>query len=103
HNVEVQIRWVSADDLDSQASTERALAGVHGVLVPGGFGVRGIDGKIAAARHARERHVPYLGICLGLQVAVIEFSRHVLGLVDANSSEFDADTPDPVVDLMAEH
>jgi CTP synthase len=102
HTVDVKIRWVSADELTSTAETERALAGVHGILVPGGFGVRGIDGKIAAARHARERHVPYFGICLGLQVAVIEFARHVLGLPEANSSEFDADTPDPVVDLMAD-
>jgi CTP synthase len=102
HGVEVEIRWVDADELASPALTERALAGVHGVLVPGGFGVRGIEGKIAAARHARERHVPYLGICLGLQVAVIEFARHVLGLTEANSSEFDPDTPDAVVDLMAD-
>jgi CTP synthase len=102
HRVEVRIRWISADELTTQTATDRALAGVHGVLVPGGFGVRGIDGKIAAARHARERHVPYFGICLGLQVAVIEFARHVLGLADANSSEFDVDTPDPVVDLMAD-
>jgi CTP synthase len=102
HGVEVKIRWVSADDLSVPGATERALAGAHGILVPGGFGVRGIEGKIAAARHARERHIPYLGICLGLQVAVIEFARHVLGLVDAHSSEFDAETPDPVVDLMAD-
>jgi CTP synthase len=102
HDVDVRIRWVSADELTSPGETERALAGAHGVLVPGGFGVRGIDGKIAAARHARERHVPYLGICLGLQVAVIEFARHVLGLAEANSSEFDPDTPDAVVDLMAD-
>jgi CTP synthase len=102
HGVDVRIRWVSADALTSTTDTERALAGVHGVLVPGGFGVRGIDGKIAAARHARERHIPYFGICLGLQVAVIEFARHVLGLSEANSSEFDADSPDAVVDLMAD-
>jgi CTP synthase len=102
HDVDVRIRWVSADELASPGETARALQGAHGVLVPGGFGVRGIDGKIAAARHARERHIPYLGICLGLQVAVIEFARHVLGLSEANSSEFDADTPDPVVDLMAD-
>jgi CTP synthase len=102
HNVEVEIVWVPADDLQDPAATERALHGVHGILVPGGFGVRGIEGKIAAARHARERHIPYLGICLGLQVAVIEFARHVLGLAEANSSEFAPHTPDPVVDLMAD-
>jgi CTP synthase len=100
HDVEVELAWVSADELQSPAATERALGSAHGVLVPGGFGVRGIEGKIAAARHARERHVPYLGICLGLQVAVVEFARHVLGLSEAHSSEFAPDTPDPVVSLM---
>ncbi len=102
HGVAVTIRWVAADDLTSTEATERALHAAHGILVPGGFGVRGIEGKVAAARHARERHVPYLGICLGLQVAVIEFARHVLGLAEANSSEFAPDSPDPVVDLMAD-
>jgi CTP synthase len=100
HNVEVDIRWTSADDLQAPGAAEKALAGVHGILVPGGFGIRGIEGKINAARHARERHVPYLGICLGLQTAVIEFARHVLGLADAHSSEFAPGCPDPVVDLM---
>jgi len=100
HDVEVDIRWVAADELAAPGAAEKALAGAHGVLVPGGFGIRGIEGKIAAARHAREREVPYLGICLGLQVAVIEFARHVLGLVDAHSSEFAPTTPDPVVSLM---
>ena len=99
-NVDVDIRWISADDLQAPGAVETALAGVHGILVPGGFGVRGIEGKINAARHARERHVPYLGICLGLQTAVVEFARHVVGLVDAHSSEFAPGSPDPVVDLM---
>jgi CTP synthase len=102
HGVEVEIEWVSADDLQAPGAAERALNGAHAVLVPGGFGIRGIEGKIAAARHARERHIPYLGICLGLQVAVIEFARHVLGLNEAHSSEFAPDTPDAVVDLMAD-
>ena len=102
HGVEVEIIWISADDLTEPRAAERALAGVHGVVVPGGFGVRGIEGKIAAARFARERQVPYLGICLGLQVAIIEFARNVLGLTAANSTEFDPDSPDPVVDLMAD-
>jgi CTP synthase len=102
HRVDVQIDWVSADDLQEPGAAERALRGVHGLLVPGGFGVRGIEGKIAAARFAREQHMPYLGICLGLQVAVVEFARHVLGLHEANSSEFDPQSPDPVVDLMAD-
>ncbi|MDQ3030389.1 MAG: CTP synthase, partial [Actinomycetota bacterium] len=100
HGVEVDIQWISADDLQAPGAAGRGLAGVHGVLVPGGFGIRGIEGKINAVRHARERHVPYLGICLGLQTAVVEFARHVLGLADAHSSEFAPDTPDPVVDLM---
>jgi len=102
HGVEVEVVWISADDLTEPREAERALSGAHGVVVPGGFGVRGIEGKIAAARFARERHVPYLGICLGLQVAVIEFVRNVLGLAAANSTEFDPDSPDPVVDLMAD-
>ena len=102
HRVDVDIRWLSADDLSSQAACERALAGAHGVLVPGGFGFRGVEGKIAAGRYAREHDVPYLGICLGLQTAVIEFARNVLGLREAHSSEFAPETPDPVVDLMAD-
>jgi CTP synthase len=100
--LEVDVSWIAADDLISQRAAERALASHHGVLVPGGFGVRGIDGKISAARFARERLIPYLGICLGLQVAVVEFARHVLGLPEANSSEFAPTTPDPVVHLMAD-
>jgi CTP synthase len=72
------------------------------MLVPGGFGDRGIEGKIAAVRYAREHKIPYLGICLGLQVAVVEYARHVAGLAEANSSEFNPDTPHPVIDLMLE-
>ncbi len=113
HEVEIEIDWIAADELSApdaegngawstQSAAARALAGVHGVLVPGGFGVRGIEGKVAAARFARERHVPYLGICLGLQVAVIEFARHVLGLSDADSSEFEPTCVEPVIDLMAD-
>ncbi|MGH8929612.1 MAG: CTP synthase [Egibacteraceae bacterium] len=102
HGVEVRIDWVSADEVQSPGAAARALANVHGILVPGGFGVRGIEGKIGAVRYAREHYVPYLGICLGLQVAVVEFARHVLGLSEAHSSEFVPETPDPVIDLMAE-
>jgi CTP synthase len=76
------------------------LEGVDGIVVPGGFGVRGIEGKIEAVRFARENQIPFLGLCLGLQCAVIEFSRNRLGLIDANSSEFDPLTPHPVIDLM---
>jgi CTP synthase len=102
HGVDVDITWVQSDDMVDLATAERVLGHTHGVLVPGGFGVRGIEGKIAAARLARQRHIPYLGICLGLQVAVIEFARHVLGLTEAHSSEFEPETPDPVVHLMAD-
>jgi CTP synthase len=76
------------------------LEGFDGIVVPGGFGVRGIEGKIQAVRHAREHRIPFLGLCLGLQCAVIEFSRSHLGMLDANSSEFDPLTPHPVIDLL---
>ncbi len=109
HGVEVEVRWVSSDDLaghpassDPEGSHRVApiLAGADGVLVPGGFGIRGVEGKIAAIRWAREHQVPFLGLCLGLQSAIIEFARHVVGLPYAHSSEFEPDTPDPVIDLM---
>jgi CTP synthase len=77
------------------------LKDVHGVLVPGGFGVRGIEGKITAIQYARENGIPFLGLCLGLQCAVIEFARNVAGMGNANSSEFDPNTPYPIIDLMA--
>jgi CTP synthase len=98
HGVELEIDWVDAEEPDLAG----ALARADGVLVPGGFGGRGIEGKIAAARIAREGRVPYLGICLGMQVAVIEFARHVCGMEGANSSEFDPETPYPVIDLLPE-
>jgi CTP synthase len=98
HGVELQIDWSDAESPDLEATLERA----DGILVPGGFGGRGIEGKIAAARHAREREVPYLGICLGMQVAVIEVARHLCGMEGANSSEFDPETPYPVIDLLPE-
>jgi CTP synthase len=98
HGVELCIDWIDAED----RRLEEALAGVDGILVPGGFGGRGIEGKIAAARLARERGIPFLGICLGMQIAVIEFARHVCGMEGANSSEFDPETPYPVIDLLPE-
>jgi CTP synthase len=101
HGSDVQIDWIASDDLGGQA-TEEALAGADGILIPGGFGVRGVEGKVAAVRFARERGVPFLGICLGLQCAVIEFARNVCGLEGANSSEFDPATPHPVIDLLPE-
>ncbi|MCS6842827.1 MAG: CTP synthase [Caldilineales bacterium] len=95
----IEIEWVSSEDLERGRSLDR-LAGVSGIVVPGGFGYRGIEGKVVAARYAREHRVPYLGLCLGMQVMCIEFARHVLGLERANSTEFDLHTPDPVIDLM---
>ncbi|PSO49989.1 MAG: CTP synthase [Actinobacteria bacterium QS_5_72_10] len=100
HGVEVRVRWIPADELVSPSEARRVLQDVDGTLVPGGFGARGIEGKVSAARVAREQLIPYLGICLGLQVAVVEFARHVLGLAEAHSSEVAPDTPEPVVDLM---
>jgi CTP synthase len=96
----VDIDWVSAEEV-AEGDVDH-LDAFDGILVPGGFGVRGIEGKVRAARYARERGVPYLGICLGLQVAVIEFARHVAGLAGANSTEFDPYSPHPVIDLMPE-
>jgi len=102
HDAHVEIRWVASDECSSVEATLRALEGVDGVLVPGGFGVRGIEGKIAALRHAREHGIPVLGICLGLQCMVIEAARSLAGLADANSLEFDPETPHPVVATMAD-
>ncbi|MGQ9496978.1 MAG: CTP synthase [Desulfotomaculales bacterium] len=99
HNAAVHIMWVNAEDLEKEAAAAR-LDGADGVLVPGGFGDRGIEGKIAAIRYARERGIPYLGVCLGMQLAVVEFARHVLGWPQANSSEFNPATPYPVIDLL---
>jgi len=101
HGAKVEIDWIDSEQLKPETAAER-LAGADGVLVPGGFGGRGIEGKIAAARVARERGVPYLGICLGMQVAVAEFARHVVGMEGANSTEFDPETPWPVIDLLPE-
>ncbi len=96
----VNVEWIDAEGLMSDDPP--SLDAYHGILVPGGFGVRGIEGKVKAARIAREEKVPYLGICLGMQVAVIEFARHVAGLEGANSTEFDPYTPHPVIGLMPE-
>jgi CTP synthase len=101
HGLDVGIRWVASDDLGGEA-TATALGDVDGILIPGGFGVRGVEGKVDAVRFAREGAVPFLGICLGLQCAVIEFARHVCGLEGANSSEFDPACTHPVIDLLPE-
>lgn len=96
---DVTIRWVDAEEI-TEANVADQLQGVNGILVPGGFGDRGIEGKINAIRYAREHKVPFFGICLGMQVAVIEYARNVLGLAHANSSEINASTPYPVIDLL---
>jgi CTP synthase len=102
HDAKVRIRWVASDSCETEAGAHRALGGVDAVLVPGGFGVRGIEGKVGALRWARERTVPTLGICLGLQCMVIEYARHVASIQDASSTEFDPDTTNPVIATMAE-
>jgi CTP synthase len=105
HNkARVRIRYVDSEALGDadEAGVAKALSGFDAVLVPGGFGVRGVEGKIKAIRHAREQKIPYLGICLGMQLAVIEYARHMAGLSGANSTEFDAESPHPVVALITE-
>ena len=97
----VRVRFVDSDELRN-SDPSKVLEGVHGVIVPGGFGTRGVEGKIAAARYARENGIPFLGVCLGFQIATIEFCRDVLGLEMASSTEFDPDTPDPVICIMNE-
>jgi len=101
NDARVDLVWIDAEHIERDGP-DAHFAGVHGVLVPGGFGDRGIEGKIQAVRYARERGLPYFGICLGMQCAVIEFARHVCGLDGANSSEFDAATPHAVIDLLPE-
>lgn len=101
NGAEVKIKWVESDDL-LENDVEEYLSDVDGILVPGGFGYRGIEGKLKAIQFARENKVPYLGLCLGMQCATIEFARNVLNLEGANSSEFDPDTPHPVIHLLSE-
>lgn len=102
HDTKVKIRWVASDTCTSDAGAKKALLGVDAVLVPGGFGVRGIEGKLGALKWARENKVPTLGICLGLQCMVIEYARNVAGIADASSSEFDPETSHPVIATMEE-
>ncbi len=101
HGRELEVVWVDSEGVNPML-VESQLRDVDGVLIPGGFGVRGIEGKIQAVTHAREREVPFLGICLGMQCAVVEFARNVAGMPGANSSEFDQGTPYPVIDLLPE-
>ena len=101
HKTTVRVQPIKSEDIEREGA-ERLLAGFDGLLVPGGFGERGIEGKVEAIRFARERRLPFLGICLGMQCAVIDFARHVAGLTDAHSTEFARDTPHPVICLMEE-
>ena len=102
HRARVEIRWVQSDECETPAGALAALDGVDGVLIPGGFGVRGIEGKVGAIRHARLRGIPVLGLCLGLQCMVIEIARSLAGLDQATSTEFDPATPHPVISTMAD-
>jgi CTP synthase len=99
HNKQIQVKWIHSEDLECE-SGGNLLKTAQGIIVPGGFGYRGIEGMINAARYARENNIPYLGLCLGMQVMVIEFGRYALKSKLANSSEFDPDTPYPVIDYM---
>ncbi len=101
HESAISLEYINSEDITEQNVAQK-LAGIHGILVPGGFGARGVEGKITAIRYAREQNVPFFGICLGMQCAVIEFGRNVLELERANSQEFDPTTPNPVIYLMAE-
>jgi CTP synthase len=102
HETHVNIQWIPSDLCETPEGAARALGSLDGIVIPGGFGIRGIEGKLGALRFAREQGIPTLGICLGLQCIVIEYARHVAGIEGASSSEFDPDTPHPVVATMAE-
>jgi CTP synthase len=102
HETTVRLRWVKSDDCETPEGAGRLLGDVDGICIPGGFGVRGIEGKVGALRFARENGIPVLGLCLGLQCMVIEYARHEAGLPGASSTEFDPDTPFPVIATMAE-
>jgi CTP synthase len=102
HQTKVELKWIASDECESPAGAEKALADVDGICVPGGFGIRGIEGKVGALRYARENGIPTLGLCLGLQCMVIEYARNVAGLEGASSTEFDPDAPHPVIATMAE-
>src|SRR4051812_3176686 len=101
HRARVHIRWIASDSCETPAGAATALAGLDGIVIPGGFGIRGIEGKVGALRHVRERGIPALGLCLGLQCMVIEAARNLAGLEGANSAEFEPEAPDPVIATMA--
>ncbi len=100
HDAKVEIDWVDSEQLTDESIVKEKLSGVNGIIVPGGFGTRGVEGMILTAKYARENKIPYFGICLGMQIVVIEYARNVLGLTGAHSTEMDAETPHPVIDLM---
>lgn len=101
HNVDVKIKWIDAEDLASpNANVTEIMQGCDGYVVPGGFGIRGIEGKILATQYARENEIPFLGLCLGMQIAVVEYARNVLGMVKAHSEEFNEKTEHPVIHIM---
>lgn len=102
HQTRVELKWVASDECETSAGAEKALGDVDGICVPGGFGIRGIEGKLGAMKYARENNIPTLGLCLGLQCMVIEYARNVIGLAGASSTEFDPEAPHPVIATMAE-
>lgn len=101
HDVDIEVKWINAEELTADSATD-ILSDVDGIVVPGGFGDRGVEGKIEAIRYAREEKVPFLGICLGMQLAAIEFARNVVGLPNANTTEVDQHTEDPIIDIQAD-
>ena len=101
HDRSVEIQWIHSEDVEKYGP-DAMLSTANGIVVPGGFGPRGVEGMVETARYAREHRIPYLGLCLGLQVMVVEWARNILGLKDANSSAIDPDTPHPVIHIMEE-
>lgn len=102
YNVKININWVDSEELEKADKLDKVFQNSKGILVPGGFGSRGIEGKIKAIQYARENNIPFLGICLGMQLAVIEFARHVCGIKEASSTEFDPTCKEPIIDLMSD-
>lgn len=102
NDAQIEIKWINSEDCIECAEAKEMLKDVQAVVVPGGFGIRGIEGKLNVVRYARENNLPFLGLCLGMQCAVIEYARNVVGLKEANSTEFNENTPHPVIDLMLE-
>ena len=102
NDAQIEIKWINSEDCIDYDKAKELLSDVQALVVPGGFGIRGIEGKLSVIRYARENNLPFLGLCLGMQCAVIEYARNVVGLKNANSTEFDENTPYPVIDLMLE-